>query len=81
MSRACLECGICVGDRHASVVVQMNLDIAANNAAESTNEVIDLTGVCTTDSVRDADAVNADLIDGLVDGEEVDEIRAEGVLR
>ena len=81
MCRACLECSICVGDRHSSVVMQMNFDIASNNAAESTNEIVDLTRVCTTDSVRDADAVNADLIDGLVDREEVDEIRAEGVFR
>jgi len=75
-----LECCVCVGDGHAGVVMQMNFDIAADNAAEGANEFVNLARVCATNGVGDADPVDADLVHGLVDGKEVHEIGAEGIL-
>ncbi len=81
MRCARLERCVSVGDGHAGVVVQVNFDIAADNAAEGANEFVNLARVCATDGVGDADPVDADLVHGLVDGKEVHEIGAEGVLR
>lgn len=65
---------------HASVVVQMDLNVALDDATKRTDEVVDLARVGTADSVSDTDTVDTDLVDGLVDGEEVDEIGTERVL-
>jgi hypothetical protein len=89
--------GVC--NSAASVVVEVSLDVAANNAAESAHEVVDLSGSCAADmrsvngvheatdidhhlpdGVGDTNSVHADLVDGTVDGEEVDKVTAERVL-
>ena len=60
--------------------MQVDLDIAAHNATECADEIVNLTRVGATDGISDTNAVNADLVDGLVDREQVDEVGAEGVL-
>ena len=76
-----LERSICVGDGHSRVIVQVYLNVAAHDSAEGPHELIDLTGVRATDGVGDPDAVDANLVDGLVYREEVDEVGAERVFR
>ncbi len=53
---------------HARVIVQMDLDVAAHHSAERAYEVVHLAWVGAADSVSDTDAVDANLVDGLVDG-------------
>ena len=60
--------------------MQVDLDIAAHNAAKRADKIVDLTRVRASDGISDTNAVNADLVDGLVDREQVDEVGAEGVL-
>ena len=60
--------------------MQVDLDIAADDAAERADEVVHLSWVRAPNGVRNTDTVDADLVDGLVDREEVDEVGAEGVL-
>ena len=52
----------------------MNFDIALDNSSECTDKFIDLTRICATNSVGDTDSVHANIVHGLVDGEEIDEI-------
>lgn len=59
----------------------MNFDVTADDASESSDKFVDLSWVSTTDSVSDADPVHAYFVDGLVYGEKVDEVGAEGVFR
>lgn len=66
---------------HAGVVVQVNLNVARDDTPERTDEVVHLARIGAADGVSDADAVDADLVDGLVDGEQVDEVAAERVFR
>lgn len=66
---------------HTGVVVQVDLNVALNDATERADEVVDLARVGAADGVSDTDTVDTDLVDGLVDGEEVDEVGAERVLR
>ena len=61
--------------------MQVDLDIAADDATERTHEIVHLSWIRTTDSVRNTDAIDANLVDSLVDGQEVDQVRAEGVFR
>ena len=60
--------------------MQMDLDIAADDAAECTNQVVYLARVCTADGVGDTDPVDANLVNSLVNGQEVYEVGAERVL-
>ena len=69
-----------VGDGAARVVVEMRLDIAAHDAAQGPDQLVHLAGGGHADGVRDTDAVHANPVDGLVKGEEVDKVGAEGVL-
>ena len=39
-----LEGAVCIGNGAASVVVEVGLDVAADNTAESADEVVDLSG-------------------------------------
>jgi hypothetical protein len=55
----------------------MYFDVAADNTTKGANELVNLAGVCTTNGVGDADAVNPDFIYRLVYGKEVHEIGAE----
>ena len=77
---ASLESAVGVGNGAASVVVEMGLDIARNDAAEGTDEVVDLAGRSAANSIGNADTVDADLVNRAVEGKEVDEIGAERIL-
>ena len=79
MRGASLQGAVGVRDRAARVVVQVDLDVAGYNAAEGAHEVVDLARGGTADCIGDADSVDADFVDGLVEGEEVDEVGAERV--
>lgn len=52
--------------------MEMALDITADHTPQSPNEIIHLTRVGTSNSVCDTDTVDTNLVDGAVDGEEVD---------
>ena len=58
----------------------MYFNIASDDATEGANKLVNLARVCATDGVGDADAVDSDFIHRLVDGKEVHEIGAEGIL-
>ena len=75
-----LESAVGVGNGAASVVVEMGLDIARNDATEGTDEVIDLAGRSAANGIGNTDTVNADLVNRAVEGKEIDEIGAEGIL-
>lgn len=59
--------------------MQVDLNIALDDAAERADEVINLAGVGAADGVGDTDTIDTDLVDGLVDREEVDQVGAERV--
>ena len=65
----------------SSVVVEMSLDITADDPSQCPDQVVHLSRVRTSHRIRNADSVDADLVDGLVDREQIDEIGPEGVLR
>lgn len=69
--------GVC--DGAVAVVVEVRFDITAYDTAEGSDEIVDLSWGCASDGVGDADAVDADFVDGGVDGEEIDEVGAERV--
>ena len=74
VGRTGLECGICVGDGHTGVVVEVNLDVTRHDAPEGADELVHLARVRATNGVRDTDTVYANAVDRLVDGEEIDEV-------
>lgn len=59
--------------------MEVDLDVARDDTAESADEVVDLAGVRAADGVRNTDTVNTNAVDRLVDGEEVDKVGPEGV--
>ena len=65
---------VCVRDGHASVVVEVDLDVTRHNATEGTDEIVHLARVRATDSVSDTNAVDTNAVNCLVDGKEVDEV-------
>ena len=80
MSGTGLKGTVCVGNGTARVVVEMALDVAADDTTESSDEVVDLSGRSTTDCVGDTDSVDTDLVDGSVEREKVDQVGSERVL-
>ena len=75
-----LERAVGVGDGAAGVVVEVRLDVAADDAAQRAHQLVDLARPRAAHGVGDADPVHADLVDGRVDGQQVDQVRAERVL-
>ena len=75
-----LEGTVCVGNGTARGVVEMALDVAADNTAEGSHKVVDLSGRSTADGVSDTDSVDTDLVDGSVEREKVDQVGSERVL-
>ena len=65
----------------SSVVVEVSLDIAADHTSQCSHEIIHLTRVRTSHCVRHTHTVYADLVDGAVDGQQVDQLGPERVLR
>ena len=80
VGRAGLERAERVRDRAAGVVVAVELDVAVHHAAQRAHQVEHLARVGDAHGVGDADAVDADAVDRVVDGEQVDQVAAEGVL-
>lgn len=79
VSSTTLKSAVCVGDSATSVVVEMGFDVAVDDTAKDTDEFVDLAGRRAADGVSDTDTVDADLVDSGVNGEEIDEVGAEGV--
>jgi hypothetical protein len=75
-----LQCAVGIGNGAARIVVEVCLDVARNNTAESSHQVVDLAGRRATNCVSDTDTVDTNLVDGAVDGQQVNEIRPERVL-
>lgn len=69
-----------VGNGAARVVMEMRLDIRADDATERPDKLVHLAGRGNTDGIRDTNAVHANPVDGLVEGQQVDKVGAEGVL-
>lgn len=61
--------------------MQMDLDITSDDTTEGSNEIVHLARVCASHSVGDTNTVDANLVNGLVDRQQVHEVGAEGVLR
>jgi hypothetical protein len=59
----------------------MRLNIARDNTPQRPDQVVHLTRVGASDSVGNTDTVDTDLVDGAVDGEQVDEFGPERVFR
>jgi hypothetical protein len=70
---------MCVGNGTASVVVEMRLNVASDNTPQSTNQVIHLTWSSTANGISDTNTVDANTVNSLVEGEQVDEVRSERV--
>lgn len=77
MSGTSLEGTVGVGNGTARVVVEMALDVAADDTTESSDEVVDLSRGSTADSVSDTDSVDTDLVDSSVEREKVDQVGSE----
>lgn len=69
--------GVC--DGAVAVVVEVRFDVTAYDTSEGADEIVDLSWGCASYGVGDTDAVDADFVDGGVDGEEIDEVGAERV--
>ena len=70
--------GVCNGT--ARVVVEVALDVAADDTAKGSDQVVDLAGGGTADRVGDTDSVDTDLVDGSVEREKIDQVGSERVL-
>lgn len=79
VSRTGLEGSVSVGNGTSSVVVEVALNVTADDSSQSPDEVIDLPRVGTSDCVSDTDSVQTDLVDGPVDAQEINELGSEGV--
>jgi hypothetical protein len=69
-----LEGSVGVGNSAASVVVEMALDVAADDTTESTDKVVDLTRRSAANSVSDTNTVNTLLVNSLVKAEKIDKV-------
>ena len=68
-----------VGDGAAGVVVAVELDVAAHDAAQRLDQIVDLARVGHAHRVGDAHAVDADLVHRPVDRQQIDQVAAEAV--
>lgn len=62
-----------------SVIVEMSLDITAHDTPQCPDQLVHLSRVGTADSVGDTDTVDTDLVDGAVNGQQVDKLGSERV--
>ena len=74
-----LKGAICVCDSASSVVVEVGFDVARHNTAQRPNKIVHLTRGSATYGICDTDAVDANLVNGAIDGEKVDKVTSEGV--
>lgn len=71
--------GVGIGNGTTSVVVEMTFNVTRDDATKGSDEVVYLTRISATDGIGDTDSVEADLVDGSVDREQVDEFGSERV--
>lgn len=71
---------VCIRNSHTRIIVEMYFNVTTNDTAKRAYKLVHLTWVRTADGIRNTDTVNANLVDGLVDAEEIDEVGAEGIL-
>ena len=73
------ESGVGVGDGASRVIVEMTLNVTADDASEGPYEIVDLSRVGTSDGIGYTDTVETDLVDRSVDAQEVDQVGSEGI--
>lgn len=74
-----LKSGVGVGNSTSGVVVEMRLDVTADDSSQRPDEVVDLSWVGASNSVGDTDSVDANLVDGSVNRQKVDQLGSERV--
>ena len=80
VSGTSLESAVCVRNGTTRVVVEVGLDVTRDDTTKCADEVVNLARRSATNGISDTDTVDTDLVDGAVDGEQVNEVRAERVL-
>ena len=75
------ESTVGVRDRAASVIVEVGFDVTAHNTAEGPDQVVDLSWAGASNSIRDTDAVDADLVNCAIDRQQVDQVGSERIFR
>lgn len=80
-SRASLQGGMGIGDGTARVVMEMGLDIGADDASEGPHELVHLARTGNTDCIRNPNTVHTNPVNGLVERQEIHEVGPEGILR
>ena len=80
VSGTSLEGTVGVGNSATGIVVEVSLNVTADNTAQDTDKLVDLAGGGAADGISNADTVDTDLVDGGVDGEKVDQVGTERVL-
>jgi hypothetical protein len=80
VSGTSLQGAVSVSDGTPGVIVEVSFNVTANNTSQHTDEFVNLTRRSAADSVGDTNTVNADLVDSGINGQQVNEVRTEGVL-
>jgi hypothetical protein len=78
---ASLERGVGICDGHTGIIVQVDLNVTTDNTPERPNKFVNLTRVSTSDCIGDSHPIYANLIHGLVNREQVDQVRTERIFR
>ena len=58
--------GVCVGNGTSSVIVKMAFDITANDSSQGADQLVDLSGIGTPNSISNAYTIHAKLKYGFV---------------
>ena len=69
-----------VGDGAAGIIVAVKFNVARYDTAQGSHQVMHLQGRGDANGIGDPDPVHSDLIDLAVDGQQIDQVAAEGVL-
>ena len=80
VSGTSLQSAVGVGNGTSSVVVEVSLNITTDNSSQDANQLVDLARRGTADSVSNTNTVDTDLVDGGVDGQEINQVGTERVL-
>ena len=80
VSSTSLQSTVRVGNGTASVVVEVSFNVAAHNTSEHTDKFVNLARGSAANGVGNTNTVHTNLVDGGVDGEEINEVGTEGVL-
>ena len=81
MCGASLERRIGVRNSHASIIVQVDLDVTTDDTSKRPHKLVHLTRVGASYSVSDSHSVDTDLVDSLVNREQIDQVRTERIFR